>query len=220
MPLLIKYRQYILVNFQNEWKGDPPTNFAQWRDHMKQVISRFRNAGFSGELVVDSSNNQDPTGVLLYGAELVAFDPAHNLIMSIHMYSKWADDYTGHFDIATVLQNISIQAIPFIVGEFGKDLFWVWKSRCLHFNVDSLKIMNLCRRLGFGYLAWEWGYSGTTLKPIFTDKACAAFSNLTFSMAFSKVNDPRVVQLSYWGDLVVNSPDGIRATSKEATIFD
>jgi hypothetical protein len=32
--------------------------------------------------------------------------------------------------------------------------------------------------LGFGYLAWEWGYSGA-LKPITTEPACALFSNLT-----------------------------------------
>jgi mannan endo-1,4-beta-mannosidase len=218
MSLLIKYRQYILVNFANEWQGDPPSNYSLWRYNIREVISRFRNAGFSGELVVDSSNNQDPTSVLLYGAELVAFDPAHNLIMSIHMYSKWANDFKNNFDIAVVLQNISRQGIPFIVGEFGKDQFWVWNSKCLHFHLDTLKIMSQCQILGFGYLAWEWGYSGA-LKPITTEPACALFSNLTLSMASSLTNDPRLVQLSYWGDLVVNSPDGIKVTSKEATIF-
>lgn len=78
MPVLIKYRQYVIVNIANEWRED-----------YKVIISMFRNAGYSGELIIDSSNNQDPTSVVLYGNDLVSYDPFHNIILSIHRYARW-----------------------------------------------------------------------------------------------------------------------------------
>jgi hypothetical protein len=86
MPLLIKYRKYIIVNIANEWAG---TSAEMWRDSYKPVITTIRNAGFSGLLMIDSSTNQDPKGPILYGNDLIAFDPANNLVFSVHTYGRW-----------------------------------------------------------------------------------------------------------------------------------
>lgn len=86
MPLLIKYRKYIIVNIANEWAG---TSAEMWRDSYKPVITTIRNAGFSGLLMIDSSTNQDPNGPILYGNNLIEFDSAKNLAFSVHTYGRW-----------------------------------------------------------------------------------------------------------------------------------
>jgi hypothetical protein len=86
MQLLIKYRKYIIVNIANEWAGTSP---QMWYESYQPVITTIRNAGFSGLLMIDSSTNQDPKGPILYGNDLIAFDPANNLVFSVHTYGRW-----------------------------------------------------------------------------------------------------------------------------------
>jgi mannan endo-1,4-beta-mannosidase len=79
----------VILNIVNEWSPwGTATTF--WRDSYKTAISTIRNAGFSGAMVIDASAyGQDPNGPILYGQQLISYDPSKNLIFSVHMYSQW-----------------------------------------------------------------------------------------------------------------------------------
>ena len=85
VKLLIKYRQYIIVNVANEWS--PNGNNLLYREAYKSVITTIRNAGYSGLLMADTAESLWPP--IMYGKDLLSYDPSHNLVFSLHCYSKW-----------------------------------------------------------------------------------------------------------------------------------
>ena len=83
--------------------------------------------------------------------------------------------------------------LPLVVGEFG------WKH--LDGDVDEGAIINEAQSRGIGYLGWSWsGNSGGV-----------EYLDMTANFNPGK--------LTSWGERVFNGANGIRATSKEATIY-
>jgi mannan endo-1,4-beta-mannosidase len=78
-----------------------------------------------------------------------------------------------------------------VIGEFG------WRATSS--NVDDQTVMAEAVSRGIGYLGWSWAGNND---PI-----------LDMTVNF----DPN--QLTTWGQRMFNSPNGIKATAKEAAIF-
>src|SRR5207344_1111158 len=80
----------------------------------------IRNAGIVAPLVIDAPDWGKNLAVLdASAAALIAADPRHNLIFSVHLY--WAK--SCGFDANTIhtrLQNSVALKYPLIVGEFSK----------------------------------------------------------------------------------------------------
>ena len=58
-----------------------------WRDAWNNAITTLRNAGYSGNIVVDASAYaQNPNGPKQFGQEMLNRDPFSNLLFSVHMY--------------------------------------------------------------------------------------------------------------------------------------
>lgn len=198
---LIKFRRHILVNIGNEWSlhGKKP---ADWAAAYKNAINVIRGAGYSGTLIVDApAYAQDPNGPKLHGQELINFDSQHNLVFSCHLYFEWANNYKWRYDIVNELQAIKNAKVPFIVGEFaseheGTDEF----GKKVTGIIDAQKIMNECQKHGFGYIGWSWCGNGDNVK------------NLDIAPNWG-------TSLSTWGKLLVDGANGIRITSKRATVF-
>ena len=90
------------------------------------------------------------------------------------------------------MQAFDDMALPLVVGEFGAD----------HQGqpVDEAAIMSQAQQRGNGYIGWSWSGNGG---------CCTSLDIVNnFGTTFSS-----------WGEILVNGPNGIRATSVLATVF-
>jgi mannan endo-1,4-beta-mannosidase len=117
-------------------------------------------------------------------------DPQKNTVFSIHMY--------GVFDTAAeindYLNRFVTAKLPIVVGEFGYD----------HSdgNPDEDTIFATTQSLKLGYLAWSWSGNGGGVEYL------------------DMVTGFNAAQLTSWGQRAVNGANGIKATSRQASVYD
>ena len=99
--------------------------------------------------------------------------------------------YAQASTITAYLDAIKAKGWPLVIGEFG----WQFQSG----EVDDATVMSEAVKRGLGYMAWSWAGN----------------------------NDPRLdmtnnfdaASLTTWGERAINGANGIKANSKEATIY-
>ncbi|GIF39409.1 cellulase family glycosylhydrolase [Actinoplanes xinjiangensis] len=181
---------YVILNIGNEPYGNG-TAAAGWTADTKSAISRLRAAGFQHQIMVDAPNwGQDWQFIMRDNAASVfAADPQRNTVFSIHMY--------GVFDTAAEINDylgrFQSAGLPIVVGEFGHD----------HSdgNPDEETILATSQRLGIGYLGWSWSGNGGGVEYL------------------DMVTNFNPAQLTSWGQRLFNGANGIKATSREASVF-
>lgn len=106
--ILVKYQQWLLPHAYGE--GAYSKNNARWLRETKKVITDLRGFGykFPIEILADQWG-QSLSTLLDHGAELVAFDPEHNILLGNQMYSEY------HPDEAT-MGRIVASGLPIMVG--------------------------------------------------------------------------------------------------------
>jgi mannan endo-1,4-beta-mannosidase len=186
--VLLDFRAYLLVNIANEWSGSDGIFTSAYTD----AINTLRSAGIEHTLVIDANGfGQNANSVLNNAATLLAADPLHNLLFSVHMYSQYAS--SAQVD-AVLGQSAVGTSIPLVVGEFGPELQGT--------NVAWQQILTRCQERGIGYIAWSW--SGN-------DQATSSLNI---------VNDWSGSLTPSWGQQVmVSNPNSIQNTSLAASIF-
>jgi mannan endo-1,4-beta-mannosidase len=181
---------FVILNIGNEPYGNG-TASTNWTADTKSAISRLRAAGFQHQIMVDAPNwGQDWQFIMRDNAASVfASDPSRNTVFSIHMY--------GVFDTAAEINDylgrFQSAGLPIVVGEFGHN----------HSdgNPDEDTILATSQQLGIGYLGWSWSGNGGGVE----------YLDLVTNF------DP--AQLTSWGQRLFNGANGIKATSKEASVF-
>ncbi len=141
-----------LINIANEWG---PTNDPAWRDGYLAAIARMRAAGYTGTLIVDTGGcGQDSQDVVKYGPILLATDPQHNLLFSLHVYGSFHQPATATWmqDYATALAQLKASGLPILIGEFGpgKNL---GPSPTL---ITPETVVGDAEANGWGWMAWAW----------------------------------------------------------------
>ena len=181
--------RYVILNIGNEPYGN--TNAAGWVADTKSAITRLRAAGFEHSIMVDAPNwGQDWSNTMRDNAASVfATDPQRNTIFSIHMYGV----YDTAAEITDYLGRFRTAGLPIVVGEFGFD----------HSdgNPDEDTILATAESLGLGYLGWSWSGNGGGVEYL------------------DLVTNFNAAALTTWGQRLFNGPNGIRATSREASVF-
>jgi hypothetical protein len=191
--ILLDYEDSLLINIANEWNGANNIYVQAYTD----AINVFRNAGIRHTLVIDANGyGQNQNTVLTQGQTLLAADPQHNLLFSVHMYEQFRNAQT----IRDTLQRAADSQLPFIVGEFGFQHGTDNQGNPIAIPYDVL--LSESERLGFGYLAWSWTGNGSPDQPL----------DLTARSGSAN-------ELSAWGDGVINGENGIRASAEPASIF-
>jgi mannan endo-1,4-beta-mannosidase len=186
---LLGQEKYAILNIGNEPYGN--SGYSAWTADTKTAIQRLRTAGFAHTLMVDAPNwGQDWSFTMRDNAAGVfAADPQRNTVFSIHMY--------GVFDTAPEIDDYLSRFVnaklPILVGEFG--------DNHSDGNPDEAAIMATTQRLGLGYLGWSWSGNGSGVE--YLDIA----------------NGFDATQLSAWGRRLIDGADGIRSTSREASIY-
>ncbi|WP_433543969.1 cellulase family glycosylhydrolase (plasmid) [Streptomyces sp. CA-294286] len=181
--------KYVVLNIGNEPHGN--TGHAAWTADTKTAVTRLRAAGFRHSIMVDAPNwGQDHTSTMRNGApEVLAADPLHNTVFSVHMYGV----YDTAAEVRDYLNSFVSRRLPLVVGEFGHD----------HSdgNPDEDAILAAARTLNLGYLGWSWSGNGGGVE--YLDMA----------------TDFDAARLTPWGQRLFNGPDGIKQTSREASVF-
>ncbi|NYI03873.1 cellulase family glycosylhydrolase [Allostreptomyces psammosilenae] len=180
---------YVIVNIGNEPYGN--AGYSTWAADTSAAINKLRDAGFDHTIMVDAPNwGQDWSFTMRdNAAQVFASDPDRNTVFSIHMY--------GVFDTAAeindYLNRFVTARLPIVVGEFGHD----------HSdgNPDEDTIFATTQALGLGYLGWSWSGNG------------GGVEYLDMVTSF----DP--TRLTSWGQRIFNGANGIKATSREASVY-
>lgn len=181
--------RYVMLNIGNEPYGN--TNPAGWVTDTKNAITRLRAAGFEHSIMVDAPNwGQDWSFTMRDNAASVfATDPRRNTVFSIHMYGV----FDTAAEITDYLGRFRAAGLPIVVGEFG-------------FNhsdgdPDEDTIMATAQAQGIGYLGWSWSGNGGGVEYL------------------DLVTNFDAGRLTSWGERLFNGPNGIKATSREATVY-
>ncbi len=187
---IIGQEDYVIVNIANEPYGNN-TNASTYTSETSAAIKTLRNGGLTHLIMVDAPAwGQDWQGIMRDNAQTIfAADSISNTMFSVHMYEV----YNNATTIQNYLTSFQAKGQALIVGEFGTENNGN--------NVDEASILQYTQQLGIGYMGWSWSGNG----------GCCAALDITISF------DPS--NLSTWGNFLINSANGIKATSKLATNF-
>ncbi|KOX31097.1 beta-mannosidase [Saccharothrix sp. NRRL B-16348] len=181
--------KYVILNIGNEPWGN--TGYTGWTQATKDAITSLRSAGFEHTIMVDAPNwGQDWDNTMRANAASVfAADPHKNTVFSIHMYGV----YNTAAKVNDYLNAFVAAKLPIVVGEFGHD----------HSdgNPDEDTIFATTQALKLGYLAWSWSGNGGGVEYL------------------DMVTGFNAAQLTTWGQRAVNGANGIKATSREASVY-
>ncbi|WP_342428990.1 cellulase family glycosylhydrolase [Paenibacillus sp. FSL L8-0158] len=187
--VLIGKESTVILNIANEWYGT--WDGGGWAQGYKSVIPKLRNAGIKNTIMVDGAGwGQYPQSIFDYGTEVFNADPLKNTMFSIHMY-----EYAGG-NAATVksnMDNVLNKNLALVIGEFG--------IKHTSGDVDEATIMSYAEQKGVGYLAWSW--KGNSAGLDYLDMA----------------TDWEGTSFTEQGRIIIEGPNGIRATSKLSTVY-
>lgn len=187
---IIGQEDYVIVNIANEPYGNS-TSASTYTSETSAAIKTLRNAGLTHLIMVDAPAwGQDWAGAMRDNAQTIfAADSLSNTMFSVHMYEV----YNSSSAVSNYLSSFLAKGHAIIVGEFGTENNGN--------NVDEASILQYTQANGIGYMGWSWSGNG----------GCCTALDITIGFDPSK--------LSTWGDFLLNSSNGIKATSKLATNF-
>ena len=173
--------------------GNEPIGNGQaaslWIDGTKGAITKIRAAGIKNTLMVDGPTWGQDWQGVMKANAAQVF-ASDPLANTVFSIHMYAV-YGTDSSVSDYLAAFRAAGLPLVVGEFG-----IGTSGQ---PVATTAIMSLSQQYGIGYMPWSW--SGNT-DPI-----------------LDMVNGFNGASLSSWGEMAFNSPNGITATSKRATIF-
>jgi mannan endo-1,4-beta-mannosidase len=149
VEVINKHRANVIVNIANE-AGNNSVTLDTFNSSYQGAITRIREAGIHVPLIIDGSSwGQDIDMLQAAGPTLIAADPDHNLLFSVHM---WWNDPEG--TRVTTELNESVGAnLPLLVGEFAQHAV----STCSAEPFAYQTLLSLSKSLEIGWLAWSWG---------------------------------------------------------------
>ncbi|CAF1539123.1 unnamed protein product, partial [Didymodactylos carnosus] len=162
LPLLIRYRKYIIVNICNEW-GSFFTRSTKWSYAYQLVVQQIRQAGYSGVLLIDSPRSgQSARAIRRQGANIIQSDPEHNILFRyifnppiVHMYIQWCTWPLFTYNIRSQLLSYRLLNLPLIIGEFASSHPMPKFLQCTLVKIDIKTIMEECYDLQIGYIGWS-----------------------------------------------------------------
>ncbi|AVT28826.1 beta-mannosidase [Plantactinospora sp. BC1] len=166
------------------------TNAGQWTAATASAIARMRSNGFQHLLMVDGPNWGQDWQYVMRDNAQTILD-ADTQRNTVLSIHMYAVFNTAA-SITDYLNRFQANGWPLVIGEFG----WRFNSG----EVDHETILAEANARGLGYLGWSW--SGNT-DPI-----------LDMATNF----DP--TQLTTWGQRIFNGANGIRATARQAAVYD
>lgn len=185
-----KYPKWTVVDAMQEYGG---SNRAQWRADAITRVQYLRSLGYTQPFVViGPTSGRDLPSILAAGAAIAAADPLGGTILGWQAYWGNSGYYQGVYGM-TLLQGVNqaaAAAFPIQIGILN------WAEVGCSDPLDYRAVMSAAQANGQGWLWWDWVLPGYR-----------CFDLSTNGYATSLTPD---------GDVVVNDPDGLLATSRKA----
>ncbi|MET0413075.1 MAG: malectin domain-containing carbohydrate-binding protein [Polyangiaceae bacterium] len=144
--MLAKHESYLIIDAYGEPQYD---NREQWRSEAKAAIKVVRALGYKVPITVTANQfGRDLPSILTYGAEFIAADPLHNVMLGWQAYWGKGGYYQGTYGLslteavkAIVDSNLPIQMgldhitdLPSTEADYGvlmagaeaNDISWLW----------------------------------------------------------------------------------------------
>ncbi len=159
VALIARHERHLLVNLANE--ASVPFSGQQGDDVFEadviDAIVRLRSAGIRVPIVIDgTSSGRNHQVLFARGPAIIAGDPLHNVLFSVHWYDDDAHG-GGASDVSRVLQDSVARGLPLIVGEFANRSLPRGAPPTCGPLIPWQHLIGEAERLQVGWLAWSWG---------------------------------------------------------------
>ena len=196
IALYQKHKRYSIVNLANEfghyvWTGNTATAITTFKNNYKTAITALRNAGYVTPIMIDAPDcGTNADALINAGTDLLAHDPLHNIILSVHTYwyGQNINDATSINHKLTQIQN---SGLPFMLGEIAN--YQDDPNPCQYLLNYSLTLTAATQK-NIGWLAWTWFKDNCAQRMMAPN---GLFTNLN----------------TYGSDLVYNTTYGLAATA-------
>lgn len=220
VEIIQRYEHALLVNIANE-AGDDNVTESQFLSGYQSAIMQLRTAGIRTPLIIDAKACGKDLDVLIPTASaLIAHDPDHNIMFSVHPYWSKLDILTVQPTfIKDQLKKASDNNIPLILGELCGYGGWPGDgepntSTCTEKgSIDYETLLSEAAANNIGYLAWEWGpgngffeYNPPVLCPAMDITTDGTYQSI---VAIAPGSKPR----GWVRDVVIDSPFSIKNTA-------
>jgi mannan endo-1,4-beta-mannosidase len=186
---LIGQEAYVILNIGNEPFGNNMNKGDPWVAGHEKVIKALRKEKIKNVLMIDGANWGQDWSYVMRDLAGKLLAVDSQLIFSVHMYEVYQDFAKIDNYVKAFIDNKRC----LVIGEFGAD----HRGK----PVDEANIMKVAQTRGVGYLAWSWSGNSSDLA------------------ALDMVYDFNGQKLTPWGKIVIDGTNGIRKTSKIASIF-
>lgn len=191
-------QDYVIIGMGNQALGD--IRAGEYTARMQSYVGNYAN-GLPGFLImIDGSNwGQDVSKEMLSFAAQKYYAP--RVIYSVDMF----DAYTNPQQIRDYIASFAQIGAPLIIGGFGPAPYYHPHNIVALPDIGTTaplpadSVMQYAEEFGVGYFAWNWSGSTNTGLELVTNWDATA--------------------LTPWGELAINSANGIKATAKLATHF-
>lgn len=151
LKVIQKYKKWIVVNIANE-VGSHNDSDQKYEENYKNAITHLRAAGIDVPLMIDAGSwGNNERYVVNTSESLMAHDPLHNLIFSVHTYWK-GDNQKARLD--TLISVMKRKNMPLIFAE-GPQLPKSPQDCASVF--PYLYMIDRCQQEGIGWMSWSWG---------------------------------------------------------------
>jgi mannan endo-1,4-beta-mannosidase len=197
LKIIQKYKKWVIVNIANE-VGMWSDSDQKYEEHYKKAITQLREAGIDVPLMIDAGSwGNNERYVVNTSESLMAHDPLHNLIFSVHTY--WGGD-NQHARLDTLINTMKRKKMPLIFAE-GPQKAKTPQDCTSEF--PYLYMIDRCQQEGIGWMSWSWGAA---------DNGDCGSPNSVFDMTTDGV-------FGHWAntfaeDVCVKAKSSIQKTSK------
>jgi mannan endo-1,4-beta-mannosidase len=224
IEIVQRYQHALLVNIANEAGNDDVTT-QQFLSGYQSAITTLRNAGIKTPLVIDAKGCGKDLDVLVpTAASLIAHDPDHNIMFSVHPYWSKVDVQTVQPTfIKDQLKKASDNNIPLILGELCGYGGWPGPGEpntasCEEKgSIDYTALLTEAAANNIGYLVWEWG-PGNGFYEYNPPVPCPGMDITTDGTYQSIVNIVQGSTPRGWiRDVMIDSPHSIKNTAAKSS---
>lgn len=191
-------QDYVIIGMGNQALGD--IRAGEYTARMQSYVSNYANSLSGFLIMIDGSNwGQDVTKEMLSFAAQKYYAP--RVIYSVDMF----DAYTSPEQVRDYIASFDQIGAPLVIGGFGPAPYYHPHNTVALPDIGTTTplpanpVMQYAEEFGVGYFAWNWSGSTNTGLELVTNWDATA--------------------LTPWGELALNSADGIKATAKLATHF-
>ncbi len=189
LTVLKKHSKFLILNIANE-----PEHYEDTEDDFynacSSAVASIRAKGLKVPIMLDGMHWGGDHEFFInkgYGSNLLAGDPEHKLLFSVHAY--WRTNSVNDSEMTSRFKNMYNSGLPYLIGEFAYDLGDSCKN-----TINYTLLMDLCQQYRIGYLYWWWGFFNESSNNCLSMTKSGFYKNLEYEGLEVAITDPNSIQ--------------------------